>query len=105
MIQFLATLHKELLLLRRDRSALLVLFVMPAVLVLVLTLVQENALKTIGEGHTQILFVNNDDGEVGRKIEQSLSEAQGVSLVRTLDGTVPDKETAVAAVARGRSRA
>jgi ABC-2 type transport system permease protein len=102
MIQFLATLHKELLLLRRDRSALLVLFVMPAVLVLVLTLVQENALKTIGEGHTQILFVNNDDGEVGRKIEQSLSEAQGVSLVRTLDGTVPDKETAVAAVARGR---
>lgn len=102
MIQFFATLHKELLLLRRDRSALLVLFVMPAVLVLVLTLVQENALKTIGEGHTQILLVNNDEGEVGRKIEQALSEAQGVSVVRTLNGTAPDEETAVAAVARGR---
>ena len=101
MIQFLATLHKELLLLLRDRSALLVLFVMPAVLVLVLTLVQENALKTIGEGQTQILFLNYDQGEIGRKIEQSLSEAKGVILVNDLNGVIPDEETAIAAVAQG----
>ena len=99
--QFLATLNKELLLLRRDRSALLVLFVMPAVLVLVLTMVQENALKTIGEGHTSILFINNDSGDIGAKIEASLAAADGVTLVTQLEGAVPDKATAVAAVARG----
>jgi ABC-2 type transport system permease protein len=101
MFQFLAALHKELLLLRRDRSALLVLFVMPAVLVLVLTLVQENALKTIGEGHTRILFVNNDTGEVGRKIEQSLEQADGVTLVTRIDGNIPNADAAIAAVAQG----
>ena len=101
MFQFLAALHKELLLLRRDRSALLVLFVMPAVLVLVLTLVQENALKTIGEGHTRILFVNNDAGEVGRKIEHLLREADGVTLVTRIDGNIPNADAAVAAVAQG----
>ena len=101
MIKLLAALQKELLLLMRDRSALLVLFAMPAVLVLVLTLVQENALKTIGEGHTKILFVDNDRAEIGNKIEQSLSEAQGVTLVKDLNGIVPDENTAIAAVAQG----
>jgi ABC-2 type transport system permease protein len=101
MFQFLAALNKELLLLRRDRSALLVLFVMPAVLVLVLTLVQENALKTIGEGDTRILFVNNDVGEVGRKIEQSLAKADGVTLVTRIDGKIPEVDAAIAAVAQG----
>lgn len=101
MFQFLAALHKELLLLRRDRSALLVLFVMPAILVLVLTLVQENALKTIGEGHTRILFVNNDAGEVGRKIEQSLGQADGVTLVTRIEGNIPNADAAIAAVAQG----
>ena len=37
----LATLFKELRLLYRDRAGLLVLFLMPAVLVLVVSLVQE----------------------------------------------------------------
>jgi ABC-2 type transport system permease protein len=101
LFQFLAALQKELLLLRRDRSALLVLFAMPAVLVLVLTLVQENALKTIGQGETRIVFVNNDTGEVGRKIEQSLRQAGGVTLVTRIDGKVPDPEAAIAAVAQG----
>jgi ABC-2 type transport system permease protein len=99
--QFLASLKKELLLLRRDRSALLVLFVMPAILVLVLTLVQENALKTIGEGHTRILFVNHDAGEIGRKIEQSLEQADGVTLVTRIDGNIPNADAAIAAVAQG----
>jgi ABC-2 type transport system permease protein len=101
MFQFLAALNKELLLLRRDRSALLVLFAMPAVLVLVLTLVQENALKTIGEGETRILFVNNDVGGIGRKIEQLLGKSDGVTLVTRIDGKIPDEKTAIAAVARG----
>jgi ABC-2 type transport system permease protein len=101
MVQFLAALHKELLLLRRDRSALLVLFAMPAVLVLVLTLVQENALKTIGEGETRIVFVNNDAGGIGRKIERLLGQADGVTLVTRIDGEIPDAEAAIAAVAQG----
>jgi ABC-2 type transport system permease protein len=41
---FFATLHKELLLLSRDRGGLALLFLMPMVLVLVVSLVQDNVL-------------------------------------------------------------
>ena len=44
-----ATILKELLLVFRDRAGMLVLFLMPALLVLVITLVQENVMKTMGE--------------------------------------------------------
>ena len=49
MLRLLTTLHKELLLLRRDWVGLLVLFVMPAVLVIVITLVQDNAMQALGQ--------------------------------------------------------
>ena len=49
MIRLQATVWKELLLLRRDRAGLLILFLMPAVLVVVITLVQQNVLKIMGE--------------------------------------------------------
>jgi len=101
MKQFIATACKELLLLRRDRSGLLVLFFMPAVLVLVITLVQENVLKTMGETGTDILFLDQDRGMVGQRMTAALSEADGVVLVNTLDGRQPDKATALQAVARG----
>ncbi|MGD9222983.1 MAG: ABC transporter permease [Desulfobacteraceae bacterium] len=101
MRQFAATVRKELLLLRRDRSGLLVLFVMPAVLVLVITLVQDNAMKSMGESDTEILFIDQDRDVVGRHLESALSQAQGVHLIKTIRGQVPDKEYAVRAVAKG----
>ena len=60
MISLLATMFKELLLLVRDRSGLLVLFVMPAVLVVVVSLVQENVLKSTGETAMDILVDKQD---------------------------------------------
>jgi ABC-2 type transport system permease protein len=93
---------KELLLLSRDRSGLLVLFVMPAVLVLVITLVQENVMKSMGESRTEILFVDHDGGKVARQMEEALGQADGVQLIKLLDGKVPDTRTARGAVAKGR---
>ena len=101
MIRFFATAYKELLLLRRDRAGLLVLFVMPAILVLVITLVQENAMKTIGENQTKILFIDHDGGMIGRRMEKALSEADGVHLTQVLNGHRPDKAAAKKAVAGG----
>jgi ABC-2 type transport system permease protein len=101
MIQFLAAAHKEILLLRRDRVGLLVLFLMPALLVLVITLVQNNATRTIGESRTSILLVDYDGGPIGDRLAHELSKAEGVSLTRTLDGRRPDRKTALRAVAHG----
>ena len=101
MTQLLATTFKELLLLRRDRGGLLVLFVMPAVLVLVITLVQENVLKTVGESEIRILLVDRDSGPLGALIEQKLHEAGSLTVRRPpADGEIDEKQIAGAA-ARG----
>lgn len=101
MIRFFAVAHKELLLLIRDRSGLLILFAMPAILVLVITLVQENAMKAIGENPTDILFVDEEGEMVGRRMEKALSEATGVTLTKMLNGRRPSKAEAIRAVADG----
>lgn len=101
MLPFIASIYKELLLLKRDRSGLLVLFVMPAALVLIMTLVQENALKTIGEGQSSILFLNKDQGAIGHQIETALASAEGVTLVQSIQGRIPDETAAIQAVSKG----
>lgn len=96
-----ATVSKELLLLSRDRAGLLVLFVMPALLVLVMTLVQENVLKTMGESHTRILLVDHDRAEVGRTVASKLTESGAFSIVTSIDGRAVDEKEARERVQKG----
>jgi ABC-2 type transport system permease protein len=86
MLQFIATLHKELLLLLRDRGGLALLFLMPMVLVLVVSLVQNNILKATGEGSLQVLLVDNDRGEFGRRIAETLRATGALQLIDNRDG-------------------
>jgi ABC-2 type transport system permease protein len=101
MNHFFAVLIKELLLLRRDRAGLAVLFVMPAVLVLVITLVQQNALSTIGEGRTTILFIDGDQDDLGRLIHDALATSAGVDLTVLPDGDPAIQAKALASVDQG----
>jgi ABC-2 type transport system permease protein len=97
----MAVIQKELLLLLRDKAGLLVLFVMPAVLVVVITLVQENAMKTIGESDMHILLIDDDGEALGRQVTEALEDADGVVVTRTLDGRQPSRDEALALVAQG----
>lgn len=92
-----ATIVKELLLLGRDRTGLILLFLMPAVLVMVISLVQENVLKT----EVRILFVNNDRGALGKAIEKQLVEASSIIIIKEFDGRDIDEKLANEAVADG----
>jgi len=102
MIPLLATMFKELLLLIRDRSGLLVLFVMPAVLVVVVSLVQENVLKSTGETAMDILFIDQDHQDIGKRIQKEMGASGAVKLVTTLDGQAIDAEQSLALVEKGR---
>ena len=62
MLKILTATSKELRLLFRDRAGLLVLFLMPAILVIIITLVQENILELSGQKKTEILMLDRDDG-------------------------------------------
>ncbi len=73
MLKIFAATIKELTLLRRDRTGLLILFIMPALLVIVITLVQENVMELTGQKKTQVLFLDLDGGGLGSLLRQQLS--------------------------------
>jgi ABC-2 type transport system permease protein len=72
----LTTAIKELLLLVRDRAGLLVLFLMPATLVVVITLVQENILQLSGQRPTEMCVRDEDRGPFARGMGSYLRRGQ-----------------------------
>ncbi len=72
MFKIITAAGKELLLLKRDRAGLLVLFLMPALLVIVITLVQENVMELTGQKNTQLLLLDLDGGALGRSLRERL---------------------------------
>ncbi|MEA3545604.1 MAG: ABC transporter permease [Thermodesulfobacteriota bacterium] len=82
----LANIKKELLLLSRDRLSLLVLFVMPMVLVLILSLIQDDLFRATGGAATTALFVNLDEGGLGSGLGKSLQGNGTLELVESLAG-------------------
>jgi len=99
--KLLPNIQKELLLLRRDLAGLLVIFLMPVVLVVVVTLIQQNVLKTMGETKVRVLFLDRDGQIVGPRIEDFLRKSNSVELVKESEGKAIDVETARKAVAKG----
>ncbi len=95
MLKLWASTYKELLLLVRDVGGLAILFLMPLLLVITITLVQNETFKTLKESKITILVVDNDKGEVSQDILKNLtnsshlevqlqaSETQVKQLVRT----------------------
>ncbi len=99
MLKLIAATTKELLLLLRDRTGLLVLFLMPAILVVVITLVQENVMELTGQKKTQVVFLDLDQGELGKSIKKQI-ETSNLELV-VWDAEQKTDEAVQAAVAKG----
>lgn len=94
---------KDLLLLWRDRAGLLILFLMPALLVVIITLVQNNVYKLMGETSARVLLVDQDPGgDLGKEIETGM---HGFDLSRKFRGRTVDVAEAKDLVARGRFQA
>ena len=72
MHKLLASAYKEFLLLTRDIGGLAVLFIMPLLLVITITLIQDNSFKTIKQNKIPIIVVDNDQGEVSQNILENL---------------------------------
>ena len=102
MIKLLATVKKEILLLLRDKVGLSVLFLMPVALILVMTLVQDSAFKTINEKGIPIVFVNDDTDSLGILIKQGLLNNELCFLSDSIDGKPASSELARKAVSEGK---
>jgi len=75
-----ASTYKEFLLLTRDVGGIAILFIMPLLLLIVITLVQDSTFKTISDIKIPVLLVDNDKGEISESIIENLSKANSFEI-------------------------
>jgi len=102
MTKLLATVKKETLLLLRDKVGLSILFLMPMVLIFVMTLVQDSAFKTMNEKGIPVVFVDNDHDSLGILIGQGLRDNDLCYVSDLIDGKPATADLAQKAVQEGR---
>ncbi len=100
--KLLATVKKEILLLLRDKVGLSVLFLMPVALILVMTLIQDSAFKSINEKGIPVVFVDNDNDSLGYQIKQGLLSNDLCYVSDSIDGKPANSESAKKAVSEGK---
>jgi len=101
MHRFAASIKKELLLLLRDPGGLVILFLMPVVLVLTITLIQDTTFKSISSNSIEILLVDNDKGKISKEIQKSFSDIEFLIPVSKIENADVTEEKARLLVASG----
>lgn len=76
-----ASTYKEFLLLTRDFGGIAILFIMPLLLLITITLIQDGTFKTIKETKIPVLLVDNDKGKVSESIWKGLTEANSFEII------------------------
>ncbi len=97
-MRLLASIIKEIILLSRDRAGIILLFVMPAFLVIIITLIQEQVTSTTAT----VLYIDEDQGEVAQEIHKLLRGAASLNLITDLDNLPITPLQAQEEVANGR---
>ncbi|PWK20730.1 ABC transporter permease [Xanthomarina spongicola] len=80
MHKLMASAYKEFLLLIRDIGGIAILFIMPLVLIVTITLIQDSTFKTVSDAKIPILVVNNDNGNVSETILKGLGESNAFEV-------------------------
>lgn len=75
-----ASIIKESLLFLHDKVGLLLMFLMPILLVFIITIVQNSAFNLVKENKLNILIVNKDKGSLGDSLVQALGRTGNFSI-------------------------
>ena len=93
-MRLVALVRKESLLLLRDWHALLLLFAMPAVFILVMSLVLQNAYASHGDASFRYYFVDQDSSPASVALAKALSNAKEFRPLLSLS-SIPTLETSL----------
>lgn len=77
--------YKEILLLKRDFGGLVILFVMPLVLIITVTIIQDSTFKSVSNAKIPILFVDYDNGNVSKTVLDNLQKSEFFAVVTKID--------------------
>ena len=94
--------YKEFLLLKRDLGGLITLFVMPLVLIIAVTVIQDSTFKTVSNAKIPILLVDNDNGKVSRTVYDNLQQSNIFTVVTQIDNEPLTESSAKEAVFKGK---
>jgi len=101
MRKLIAAMRKEFLLLIRDKMGLSILFIMPMVLIVIMTLIQDAALRTFNEEGIPLLVVNEDQDSLGFRIEAGLKNSDLVAFHNEINGKRATRDELYQAVKEG----
>ncbi|RVU91486.1 ABC transporter permease [Flavobacterium columnare] len=80
------SIYKEVLLLKRDFGGLVILFVMPLVLIITITLIQDGAFKSVSDAKIPVLLVDQDNGDISKTIIENLNKSGSLEVITTSNG-------------------
>lgn len=81
-----ATIVKEWILLRRDAAGVMLLFLMPAILIVVMALIQDAPFRDYQELRFDLLLVDEDKGSLAQEIKNGLRQSKNFRVIETVDG-------------------
>lgn len=94
--------YKEVLLLIRDIGGLVILFLMPLVLVITVTLIQDGSFEKNEKNKIPVLFVDHDKGELSATIVKSLEHEKVFEIVNNYNGLPVGESQANELVLKGK---
>lgn len=86
MAKLKASILKELLLLINDKVGLLLMYLMPILLVFIITLVQDSTFRLVNENKLELLIINSDEGSLGDTLVNRL-KSSGSFMIEEVDFT------------------
>ncbi len=94
--------YKEYLLLKRDLGGLLVLFLMPLILLITVTLIQNSSFVNVDNVKIPILLIDNDADELSESIITNLKDTKTFEIYSEIDGIPIDEDQANKLVLQGK---
>jgi len=71
-MKLLHSIYKEYKVLTRDRAGLAITFIMPTVLILIITLIQDTTFRSVNEASIPLLMVDRDHDSLSNSLEKAL---------------------------------
>jgi len=82
---------KEILLLKRDIGGIVIIFVMPLLLIITITLIQDSTFKNLEGSKIPVVFVDNDQSEISKSIRQELEHSKSFELLTNFNENAAQK--------------
>lgn len=96
------TIKKEITLITRDTGGLVILFLMPLLLILIVTFVQDGTYRNFSKEKIAILLIDNDKDEISQKIKEHLDSSALFNIVSGKEGKPFTEEMARRLVLQGK---